>query len=603
MMKPLPRTPRSQHPLPAVLASAGFFLFLAVLGQLGPLDRWDQALWRATQPPIEASAASPEAVRLNGGPLSLSPAERALGLAQDVAWLRAHGAGAIVVEAWLDEAPQAEARALEEGMRQRLESLPAGRTRRAALAALSEAAAGLDAPQRLAQALAQAQPLLLAFNVVPGKGQALPPSLNRQAYEVDLHGKPQALPEQQPLHLPYADALEAVGRAGAVPSAVAGERLAVVVELDGHWFNALGLEAARLAQGLPLEALRYRWKQGRLSSLELKGLRYPLDAQGRVTLAGPAAPLEQMDLERVKADKVLQLRLQGKTVFLRPWPKLLGEAAAFDQQERLFSALVGRAVLTPAPEALQRLTWIALWALGLAGLALMPPWLGVLAWGSLPLLGLWAFAQEPQSLAQPWGLALSALLLGLGWRLQRHRARQAEAAGLLNGRTAAGHQLAWRRRLGAGRGSLDAAYAVVGPRGDLQGPAWEAWMERWGALVDEGVPVDGLGVILPVSAQAPQALFQMRESLPVGASVVLGTLSFELGQHLGAASWQWRGPSKEEALSIFRFAKQRQILILERDYPAWREQSQVQILGIDSAGIGGPGGGQLLNLLSRVDKV
>jgi hypothetical protein len=603
MKKTLPRTPRSQHPLPAVLASAGFFVFLAVLGQLGPLERWDQALWRASQPAADAAAPLPGALRVMGAPVSLSPAARALGLAEDVAWLRAHGAGAVVVEAWLDEAPQAEARALEAELRQRLQGLPKGRTQRAALAALSESAAGLDAPQRLAQALQQAQPLLLAFNVVPGRGQALPAALNRQAYEVDLHGKPQALDEQQPLHLPYADALDAVGRAGAVPGAVPAGLQAVVVQIDGRWFNVLGLEAARLAMGLPLEALRYRWKQGRLSSLELKGLRYPLDGQGRLSLPEQTAPLEELGLDRLKVDAVQQGRLRGRTVFLRPWPKLLGEPAAFDQQERLFSALVGRDVLTPPPEPWQRAGWVALGAVGLVAVALLPAWMALLGWAVLPLSSLWAFAQEPQSLAQPWGLALSALLLGLAWRLQRRWTRQAEADSLLRGRTAPGHRLAWRARLGPGRGSLMGAYAVVGPLSELQGPAWEAWMERWGPLVDATLPTDGLGLVWADPLAAPQALLKLKETLAVSGGLSMGTLSFELGRHLGAPNWHWRGPSREEALGLFRCAKQKQILILERDYPAWREHVQVQVLGLDSGEIAGPRGGQLLALLSRVDKV
>ncbi|HXC64322.1 MAG TPA: hypothetical protein VNZ67_08185, partial [bacterium] len=108
-----------------------------MLGRPGLLGRWDQSLWQASQPGTAASADG-QALRLVGAPSAASPAARALGLAQDVAWLRAHGVGVIVLEAWLDEAPQADAVALEEDLRKRLEALPPGRTRKGALEALSQ---------------------------------------------------------------------------------------------------------------------------------------------------------------------------------------------------------------------------------------------------------------------------------------------------------------------------------------------------------------------------------------------------------------------------------------------------------------------------------
>jgi hypothetical protein len=128
-------------------------------------------------------------------------------------------------------------------------------------------------------------------------------------------------------------------------------------------------------------------------------------------------------------------------------------------------------------------------------------------------------------------------------------------------------------------------------------------MERWGALVDATLPADGLGLVQARPEEAPRALMQLREALPVSGGLALGTLSFELVQELGGPLWQWRGPSKDEALALSHIAKPKQLLILERDYPLWREGVQVQLLGLDSAGIGGQRGGQLLNLLVRVDKV
>jgi hypothetical protein len=605
MPQETPRPPRPQHPLPAVLAGAGFFILLAVLGRPGLLGRWDQGLWQAAQPGAVAPGDG-QALRLVGAPNATSPAARALALAQDVAWLRAHGAGVIVLEAWLDEAPQADAVALEEDLRARLEALPAGRTRKGALEALSQSSEALVASERLAQALGAAQPLLLAFGTVSGRGRPLPTALGRQAYEVTLHNLPQSLPEQQPLHLPYDQALQAVGRAGAVPLSAgdsADSTPQAVVGMDGRWFNVLGLEAARLALGLPMEGLRYRWKQGRLSSLEMKGVRYPLDGKGRLSLPTDLEPLPTLPLERVKVDPVLQSQLRGKAVFLCPWPTLLGDAGAFQQQERLFQAVVGRDVLTPPAATVQWLWWGLLGVLGLGLLARAPVWAALLGWSALPLLSLWAFAQDPQTLTQPWGLALASLLIGLGWRLQRAAARRLEADRLLGGRAAASRQLEWRRRLAMGKGSLEVAYAAVGPRSFLKDHAWEAWMDRWGALVDDDLGVDGLGLLLPDVALAPAALADLRVQLGPVCGLSVGTLSFSLGQRLGAPAWQWRGPAREEALALFHVAKPRQILFSERDYPRWRDQVQVQLVGMDAPAKLGSHSGQLLNVLAIVDKV
>lgn len=606
MTDDLTRTPRSQHPFPAVLVGAGFFIFLAVLGMLGPLGAWEQALWQARQPGAPLPLAG-SAMLLRGSPQSSSPAARAMDLARDVAWLRAHGSGPIVVEAWLDEAPQAEARALEQSLLAQMESLPRGRTKRAVLKVLSDSTANLDASQKLADALAAAQPLLLAFATAPGHSDGLAPALRRQAYEVTLHGHSQtaALPPQQVLHLPYPEALEAVGRCGAVPNAVGDEdALPAVLEVDGLWFNALGLEAARLTLGLPLEALRYRWKQGRLNTLELKGVRYPVDERGRLALPGSRPSLESEDLDRVMQDPVLQRRLRGRTVFLRPWPKLLGESAAFEQQERLFAALVERDVLAPPTPDSQRILWLGLWALGWASLALAPLWAGILGWSVLPVASLYlALGADSQGLVQPWGLALGALCLGLGWRIQRLRNRRHEAERWTSGRAASRHQGAWRQRLAKGRGSLAAAYAVAGPRVALSGPSWEAWMERWGAMVDEELGADACGLVLPDLAMAPAALTDLRQVAPVSCGVAQGVLSFQLKSRLGAPTWLWSGPVRDEALALFQQAKVRQILLLERDYPVWRGLVQIQVIGQSGDEAAGSGSGQVLNLLSLTNKV
>lgn len=599
-------TPRSPEPLPAVLAGAGFFFFLAAVTGLGPFSSLDQLLWRAAQPG-EAQALAQTAVRVRGSAQALSGAARVEALARDVAWLRAHGAGAIVLEAWLDEAPQAEARALETALRTRFEALPSG-AKRAALKALSETAGGLDAPERLAAALGASQPLLLAYEAVPGSGAGLPEALKRQGYEVTLRGQRQRLPVHQALHLPYDAALEAVARAGAVPSD-SGEngRLNAVLEMDGRWVNTLGLEAARLALGLPLEGLRYRWKQGVLSSLELKGTRYPLDEQGRLRVPDRLPGLAEVDLGRLRSDDVELKRLQGKAVFFRPWPKQLGDASAFEDQARLFAALVERNVLTPPAGPARLLAWALAWALAVAALAFAPGWAACLLWAALPVYAFSGFNQDLQSLAQPLVLALSAGLLGWGWRLQRHKALRTAAERLLTGKTAPGHQLAWRKRLSLSSGTLDAAYAVAGPRGSLRGAEWEAWMERWGAFMDERAAGEGVGLVFAgakAALHAAEALIDLRQAIAGSASALaVGTLSYQRGHHLGAVSWHLSGPTKDQALELFKLAKPRQTLLLEADYPTLRDRVQIQVLGQRFAPKNDEDDSQVLNLLGITAKM
>src|SRR5688572_27360541 len=96
------RTPRSPEPLPAVLAGAGFFVFLSALTGLGPFRSLDQALWRASLSGQD-QVVSQAALRVLGVGYPASGTAQADALAKDLAWLRQEGAGAIVLEAWLDQ--------------------------------------------------------------------------------------------------------------------------------------------------------------------------------------------------------------------------------------------------------------------------------------------------------------------------------------------------------------------------------------------------------------------------------------------------------------------------------------------------------------------
>jgi hypothetical protein len=605
MLRRFLRTPRSPEPLPAVLAGAGFFVFLAALTGLGPFRSLDQALWRASLPGEDQSV-SQSAIRVLGSSSAVSGTAQADALAADLAWLRKEGAGSIVLEAWLDQPPQAEARAFADSLFERFQFLE-GKAKRQALKALSETASSIAAAPRLAAALNAAQPMVLAWQAVPGSGAPLPEALRRQGYEVTLRGERQRLPELQPLHLPWDGALEAVARSGACASLGEDGRLPAVVEIQGRWYNALGLESARLALGLPLEGLRYRWRRGVLSSLELKGVRYPLDARGRVLLPEGLPELPRIEISRLRSDAVALQRLRGRAVFFRPWPRQLGDAQAFEDQSRLFSALVERRVLTPPAGTPRRLLWLMGWITGVAGLALLPPWAALLAWALLPFGALQAFALEPQSLAQPLALALSAALLGLGWRMQRRRSRLALAEAELKGRAAQSQQDRWRRRLLSGQAGLDASYAVLGPLHALQGPAWEAWMERWGAFLDLDLKSEAAGVVFPAPQServAVQALDDLRGRVDgLQAGLALGSLSFRPVQSLGARHWRVEGPAKDLAIRLQALARKNQCLVLEKDYPAIRNLVQIQVLGQVLELPGLDEGRQVLNLLTLSGKL
>lgn len=597
MPRPKPWTPRTPEPLTAVLAAAGSFFFLAALGGLGPFQALDQRLWRASQPGAPVRLAE-TAVRVLGHPSASSGPARVGALAEDLAWLRREGAGAIIIEAWLDEAPQADASRLAQALEERFQFLDPG-ARTAALQALTETAAGYDAALRLAKALGAAQPLLLAWQAVPGSGLPTPAALRRQGYEVTLRGERQSLPEVQAIHLPWDGALEAVARSGACAAMDDRGRLPAVVELNGLWFNALGLEAARMALGLPLEGLRYRWRQGTLSSLELMSVRYPLDDRGRLRLPPALPALPSLEMDRLRDDAAARLLLRGRAVFYRPWPQQLGDPSAFEEQERLFAALVERAVLAPQAPAGRRAAWIVGGVLGILGLAFMPLWAALPLWSGLPAAALFAFRQG-SGLAEPLVLALAGLCIGVAWRLQRRGLRRRRAEASLQGRCAPKHLLAWERRLQRSPVLASAAYAVAGPRRRLAGPEWEAWMQRWGAFLDLELALDGTGLVFPPPAAeglAVQALDDLRRQLPgVKLSLGFGDLVFESRPRLGNPVWELDGPGKDRALGLLGLAKPGACLILEKDYPAIRKMVQIQITGQDLGHEGSGGAGQVLNL-------
>jgi hypothetical protein len=577
------RTPRLLEPLAAALIGAGSFLFLAAVSGLGPFGIADQAAWRLAQPG-DALVLANTAVRVEGGgDSSLAYDARYVRLADQVAWLRKQGAGTIALEAWFDDAPQAEAKAMADDLRLRMSALPRA-VRNPALKAISAAASTLDQDERLAASLATAQPLVLAYATRRGADQSVPPDLLKQGYEVTLRGRRQALSPRRVERLPYPSLLAAVARSGAVSlDDSLPEAVPATVELQNRWYDSLGLENARLALGVPLEGLRYRWHQGHLSSLELKGVRFPLDEEGRLRIPENLPQLPDLNFDSLQRDPHAVDKLKGKAVFFRPWPEALSDAGAFDAQERLFAAVVERDVLVPSPGLNLWLLWVLCWALGLGCLAWLPLWAGLPLWAVPVALLLQGFSQETQALAQPLTLALSALAVGLGWRLQIYRGKRAEADRRFHGHVAPHNLLDWARRLPLKGASHLGTFAVLSPAKLSMEAAFEAWLRQHNAFLDPDLGPSRLGIFIPGAegeAWSADQVQELRLALP-GAAVaaVPGLVSFAQGQRLGALTWALGGLARQEALALAEWAQRGQFLILERDYAPWHGKLKIQLTG------------------------
>jgi hypothetical protein len=353
----------------------------------------------------------------------------------------------------------------------------------------------------------------------------------------------------------------------------------------------LGLEAARLSLGLPLQGLRYRWTQGVLSSLELADVRHALSGDGGLFLPAQGAQgvLPSVSMDALRNDPAAAAHVRGLTIFFRPWPTQTGEAQSFDDQARLFAVLTQpRPTAPPPPPPPGESPWTLVGCLLAAlGLAYAPVWAAVPAWALLPLLawGYYPGQGRPALLAQALAFAAAALMLGLGWRLQGLRSRIQAAERLLGGVVAGRHQVAWLRRLRPRKGTaaLPAAYAVVGPRALMRGAVWEDWMERWGPLMDEDNSADGIGLVMAgrgaEKAMCGALLDLRREVGGLSGALSQGTLTLRVDRRLGASHWQVQGPPKDLALDLFGFAQAGQILMSKKDFLAFTEFVEGRALG------------------------
>jgi hypothetical protein len=574
------RVPLPSEPFGAALAGAGLFLFLAALTGSWP-EPQAESLFKSAFGSREVPRAQGAVRVIDSQAPAEDPLARADALEGDLAWLRARGAGAIVLEAWLDSAPGLESRAYRERLRARLESLPAGRARLEALAALSETAEEGDAADKLARSLKESQPLVLAFQALPGGGAALPEALKREDYTVSLRGELKTLPAYRPVHLPFAEALSAVALAGAVPPVVVGGgRVPVAVCVDGAWVDSLGLEGARLALGLPLDGLRYVWNRGTLDRLELQGRRFPLDGQGRLALKDTVPVLATEELARLRSDPVAAETLRGKVVFFRPWPTLLGEADSFEEQARLFNALTEGGSPGGEVSGVNRVLVCGLACAVFLAWAFLPLGAAALVFGGAAFCFLKGVGL-PEALAMPTLAGLGACAAGLGVRIFHQGQRRQRAARLFGGKVPMAEYSVWMRRLRRG-GAAEGAYAVAGPRSRLQGPEWEAWLHKWALLVERELPADAYGLFL-VGEQAagdmPGALLELSELFDGCRSAsAYGTVSLVLGKQFGEETFSVQGPPKDKAVWLLTQAAPGQILLAKKDgFRADLERPEVKL--------------------------
>ncbi len=540
------RTPRPPRPLStAALAGAGFFFWAAACGP---------AAWRAATPFLRAVGRAPRpaadtAALLLGGDAA---GDRGA-LARDLVWLGMHGPRLVVLEGWVGAPPAPVGGGLAADLGARLAGIPSPRYRRWALRALAaaEAAHPDGRTDPLATAF-QRVPTVLAYAVRPGiQSGGLPPELGPGAYTVTLRGGHEGLPEVRIALLPPPE-LAAVARGLGAVDLGAG---AAAVECGGDWLDGLGLEAARLALGLPLDALRFRWTPSGLASVALAGHHLALDGRG-LGLAASAPDERRTDLEDLRSGspEAADRFLRGRVVFFRPWPLGAGDRAAFARQERLYLDLMEPLPVPRVPSrAVGRVLDAAILATA-APLAAAPLWLALPLWAA-PLVASMVLLGGVESLAAACLLAAGALCVGLALRRSLEATLQARRERRFGGRVAPGHRGRWDALLPPGDTALPAAYLALAAQDGPTPGARDAWCSRWGLFLD---PETGCGA-LGVAAAGPdaeetlgRAVLDLRRS-DGGARGALarGTLIFREGRRLGHPTWTLEGPPRERALALF----------------------------------------------------
>lgn len=611
----LDRSSRSLDWPSAAAIGAGIFFLAASLSGWGPWGALEDAAWRRLARTQAGEVAPARALALEEDESELpTPGARARRLAEDIERLRALDPGLIVLEALPDEPSEAAERDVLERLAAglapatKVSKKKPGKDLQAVALKLSAAAAGLDADERLARALTSTAKLLMAFSARPSQGEtAAPPAcLDRSGFEVALKsaGKQSLTRRWEVLRAPLA-AFCAQGAAAALPLEAPGEsRETGLVMVAERWHPTLGLEAARRWFEVPAKGMRFHWVRGRLVSLELKGVRYPLDAQGDFLL-GDAPPMLHLGLSDLRAGKLDKSAVIGRVVFLRPWPSRLAEAPAFDRQRRLFNALCARALRVDSAPAAR--VW--LWALSALALAIslgFAPWWAAVPLALAVLAGIWSSYLQQEALARPLGAWLGAVFVGVGWAAARWHARREKARRWFLGSVAPAQETVWRKRLPLpGKDTaLHGLYALWQASSPMHEHVLEAWAAEHGAFLD---PARAGGFFLALDepkdpAALLAALRALKELDPKATlAISLGEVTFSAALRLGVARWSLKGKGIQLALGLAAFAQNGQILLSEPDYFVLRDGIRVQLTGRSLPDPRVPGDeAKVLNILSFV---
>jgi hypothetical protein len=585
------QAPRFTEPLAAALMGAGFFIFASALAG-GPFWAFaEERLWARLQRPLPPAPALAVFVRGQGRE-QLSSGERRQALARDIERLALAAPKAIVLEAWLDDASQAESEELLSDLLGSTKDLPkkSAKSLQKTVGALK---ARLNADSGLATAMARAGHLLLPAAAEPAPAMSpLSGTVWEEAhgYEVLVKGK-------------GVRRLEGAWRASRAPVAAfrrAGDGLALVpapqacppgapceaqaiFQVRGRWVNGLGFEAARRALDVPPKGLHFLWRDGRLNALELKGNRYPISPRGSLWLPRPAERAQLPALELSALDTPAGLAaLKDKVVFFQPWPGLLVGEEAFARQRELCAGILAGRVQAEPEGASQLGMLLGIWLA--TALALL--WLG--AWLA-PLLGLGIgaalcvqFMQVQAPLARPLGAWSSALLCGLGLRLLLASRRREARRVWLRSHIPPSAQRLWEKLLPdpAAGNTVTGLYLALQPSPGLAAGTWTPWARRWNAFFELGSEA---GFFIPLAAEAPYPLDALRElkalAPGVRAGLARGSARLEAELIFDSVRLSLSGNPKIEAQALLEFAKNPGFYVAEHDYLEIRQHVKIQLVG------------------------